>query len=233
MLASLINAIGVIAAAIIGTLCKNRVREKYTTALVTALAIVVGVLGVTYAIKTEDTLGMILCLTAGTLVGEWARIEDRLEALGDRLKKRFEKPSEKSTFTQGFVAASLLFCIGPMAVIGSIQAGTTGDMTIILSKTVIDTVTALSFAVALGIGVAFSGFSVLIYQGLLTLLAIWISPYLGDAVINEITAVGGVMMIGICINMLNLKKIRVGNMLPALFLPIFYQPFVNWLTSVF
>ena len=122
-----------------------------------------------------------------------------------------------------------------MAILGSLQAGTVGDPTIILSKTVIDSIAAVSFAVALGIGVLFSGVSVLLYQGLITILAIWISPYLSDAIITEMSAVGGVLMIGIAMNMLGLgkEKIRVGNMLPALFLPIAYQPFVHWLTALF
>lgn len=234
MYAALINGIAVTVAALCGVLFKNRINEKYTSAILTALAIVVGIIGVRYAIDTEDTLGMILCLVVGVFLGEWINIEKHLNNLGDLLKSRFSAESgNDNTFTEGFVASSLLFCIGPMAIIGSLQAGTMGDPTIIFSKTVIDCIAALSFAVALGIGVIFSGVSVLLYQGLITLLAVWVSPYLGDAVITEMSAIGGVLMIGIAINMLNIKKIRVGNMLPAVFLPILYQPFINWLTTLF
>lgn len=235
MLATLINAVCVVIASLLGVLFQSRINAKYTAAMMAGLAIVVGFLGVTYAIDTADTLGMIICIALGTLLGEVIRIEDHLERFGDRLKARFDKGNDESTFTQSFVAGSLLFCIGPMAIVGSLQAGTIGDSTIILSKTVIDSVAAVSFAVTMGIGVAFSGISVLGYQGVITLLAAWISPFLGEAVINEMTAVGGVLMIGIAINMLGLRseKIRVGNMLPALLLPILYQPAAAWLTALF
>ncbi|KAF5032140.1 putative membrane protein YdfK [anaerobic digester metagenome] len=234
MYAALINGIAVAVAALCGILFKNKINEKYTSAILLGLAIVVGIIGASYAIGTEDTLGMILCIVAGILFGEWINIEKHLNRLGDMLKNKFSAESgNDNTFTEGFVASSLLFCIGPMAIIGSLQAGTVGDATIIFSKTVIDCITALSFAVALGAGVIFSGVSVLLYQGLLTLLAVWVSPYLGNAVINEMSAIGGVLMIAISLNMLGIKKIRVGNMLPAVFLPILYQPFAHWLTNLF
>jgi hypothetical protein len=234
MYAALINGIAVAIAALCGVLFKNKINEKYTSAILIGLAIVVAIIGINYAIATEDVLGMILCITVGIFLGEWIGIEKHLQNLGDKLKKRFSAESgNNNTFTEGFVASSLLFCIGPMAIIGSLQAGTIGDPTIILSKTVIDCIAALSFAVVLGIGVVFSGVSVLLYQGLITLLAVWVSPYLGNAIITEMSAIGGVLMIGISINMLGIKKIRVGNMLPAVFLPILYQPFAHWLISLF
>lgn len=235
MFATIINALCVALASILGVLFKSKINAKYTSAMMIGLAIVVGIIGVTYAIETTDILGMIICMAVGTLIGELIRIEDHLERFGDKLKARFDKGGDNSTFTQSFVAGSLLFCIGPMAIVGSLQAGTVGDGTIILSKTVIDSVAAVSFAVTMGIGVVFSGISILGYQGVITLLAAWISPFLGESIINEMSAVGGVLMIGICINMLNLReeKIRVGNMLPALFLPILYQPLANWLTTLF
>ena len=220
MFATIINAVCVALAGILGVLFKSKINAKYTAAMMVGLAIVVGVIGITYAIETKDVLGMIICMALGTFLGEWAKIEDHLERFGDKLKARFDKGGDDSTFTQSFVAASLLFCI---------------DATIILSKTIIDSVAAVSFAVTLGIGVVFSGISVLGYQGIITLLAIWVAPFLGDAIINEMSAVGGVLMIGICVNMLGLReeKIRVGNMLPALFLPILYQPLSAWITTLF
>ena len=235
MFATIINAVCVALASILGVMFKNKINPKYTTAMMIGLAIVVGIIGITYAIETADILGMIICMAVGTLLGELIRIEDHLERFGNKLKARFDKGNDSSTFTQSFVAGSLLFCIGPMAIVGSLQAGTVGDGTIILSKTIIDSVAAVSFAVTMGIGVVFSGISILGYQGIITLLAAWISPFLGEMIINEMSAVGGVLMIGICINMLGLRqeKIRVGNMLPALFLPILYQPLSNWITALF
>lgn len=237
MYAALINAVGIIIASILGIFFKNKINLKYTNAIIVGLAVVVGVLGLKYTFDSDDTIGIIICLILGIFIGEALRLEDRLETLGDKIKKKVSgiTTAGAENFTEGFVVASLLFCVGPMAILGSLQAGINGDTSIILSKTMIDSIVALSFSVAMGIGVIFSGISVLIYQGLITLLAIWISPYLGTEVINELSAVGGILMICICLNMLELpkNKIRVGNMLPAIFLPVIYQPLVAWLTTLF
>lgn len=120
-----------------------------------------------------------------------------------------------------------------MAIVGSMEAGINGDLSIILSKSVIDGIAALSFAITLGVGVVFAGFSVLLYQGALTLLAVQCAPFLAANVVTEMSAIGGVLMLGIAINMLGLKKIKVGNMLPAVFLPIIYLPLAHWLTTLF
>ena len=131
------------------------------------------------------------------------------------------------------MSGSLLFCIGSMAIVGSMEAGINGNPTIILSKSVIDGIAAISLSMTMGIGVAFSGISVLLYQGMITLLASIAAPYLQDTVVLEMSAIGGILMIGIAINMLKLKKIKVGNMLPAVFLPILYQPVVALITKLF
>ena len=128
------------------------------------------------------------------------------------------------------MSGSLLFCIGSMAIVGSMEAGINGNPTIILSKSVIDGIAAISLSMTMGIGVAFSGISVLLYQGMITLLASIAAPYLQDTVVLEMSAI---LMIGIAINMLKLKKIKVGNMLPAVFLPILYQPVVALITKLF
>lgn len=183
MFAAVINAFSVMVASLLGVAFKNRINEKYTASMLTGMAIVVGVIGVSYAIETEDVLSIIICMAIGTLCGEVLKIERHPENFGDKLKARFEKGSgQNSAFTQSFVAGSLLFCIGPMAILGSLQAGT-----------------------------------------------------VGDSVVTEMSAAGGILIFGIAINMLGLskEKIRVGNMLPALFLPILYQPLSQWLSGLF
>lgn len=134
-------------------------------------------------------------------------------------------------FTEGFVTATLLFCVGSMAVMGSLEAGINHNYSIIISKGVIDGVTAITFAATMGIGVAFSTIPLLLYQGGITLLAGAVAPFLSDAVVVEMSAVGGVMLLGLAANMLDLVKerIRVGNMLPALFLPLLYLPLAQWI----
>ena len=233
MLANIINSIAVIFGSLIGIFFKRSINTKITDALVTALALVVAVLGIMGAIETADSLGMVICMALGTLIGELLDLDGKLTRLAELLK-RLVAPKEtgesSGNFTQGFISATLTFCIGSMAIMGAMQAGISGDMSIILSKSVIDCVTAVSFATALGIGVAFSALPVLVYQGTMTLLASVVAPFLSQPVINEISAVGSLMMIGIAINLLNLgKEIKVANMLPAMFLPVIYQPLSQWI----
>ncbi|MDO4541728.1 MAG: DUF554 domain-containing protein [Bacillota bacterium] len=234
MIATIVNCLTVIICGLLGTVFKKYINDKYTTAILTGLSIVVAVIGMGYALKTENTLCMIICMVAGIFLGEALRIEDRLEGLGEIIKnKLIPEQHRDSTFVQSFVSGSLLFCIGSMAIVGSMEAGINGDISIILSKSVIDGIAALSFAISLGVGVVFAGFSVLLYQGALTLLAVQVAPFLAEAVVTEMSAVGGVLMIGIAVNMMGLAKIKVGNMLPCIFLPLLYMPLSNWLTSLF
>lgn len=236
MLANVINAVTVIFGSFIGIVFKKNINTKITDALVTALALVVAVLGIMGAIATADALGMVICMAVGTLIGEVCDLDGWLTRFAEFLKGIVEpkgKGESSGNFTQGFISATLTFCIGSMAIMGSMEAGINGNMSIILSKSVIDCVTAVSFATALGVGVAFSAIPVLVYQGAMTLLASVVAPLLSAAVINEISAVGSIMMIGIAINLLGLgKEIKVANMLPAMFLPVVYQPLAQWLSQL-
>ena len=233
MLATIINSAAIVLGSLIGILFKQRINTRITRSLVTALALAVAVLGIMGAIQTKDSLGMVICIAVGTLLGELLDLDGKLEALA-QLLRRLVAPGEAASgsFTQGFISATLTFCIGSMAIMGSMQAGISGDMSILLSKSVIDCITAVSFATALGIGVAFSALPILVYQGGITLLAAVIAPFLAQSVINEVSAVGSIMMIGIAINLLELRKIPVANMLPAMFLPVLYQPLAQWIARL-
>ena len=184
---------------------------------------------------TQDTLCVIVCMVIGAILGNALDIERRLEGAGDLIRKRVVKEEGNSRFTEGFVNAALLFYVGAMAITGSIEAGLNHNYEIIISKGVIDGVTSISFAATMGIGVAFSVIPLFLYQGGITLLAGWIGPYLPDAVVTEMTAVGGTLIVAIAINMLDLGKvkIKVGNLLLAMFLPIVYIPAANWLAGLF
>jgi uncharacterized membrane protein YqgA involved in biofilm formation len=227
MVATFINCALIILGSLLGILLRNRISERFITIIIQGLSLCVLTIGFTAAIGTHNTLCVIVCMVLGTLLGEWLRIESHLDGLGNLLKTKLLRSSgENSRFTEGFVTASVLFCVGAMAVMGSIDAGVKGDYSLLISKSVIDGITAITFAAAMGIGVAFSSIPILIYQGGLTLLASVVANYLTPEMITEMSAVGGVIIVGIGFNMLGLseKKVKVGNMLPAIFLPIVYLP---------
>lgn len=226
MIATLVNCVLVLLGSAVGLLFRNRISARFSQAVTSALGLCVLGIGVTSAVATENTLCVIVCMVAGTLLGVALRIEERLDGLGERLRRTLMKDGGESRFTEGFVTASLLFCVGSMAVVGSLEAGIHQNYSILISKGVIDGVTAISFAAAMGVGVACSVAPLLLYQGALTLLAGAVGPYLSDAVVTEMSAVGGTIIAGIAFNMLGFgrRNIPVGNMLPAIFLPILYLP---------
>ena len=235
MPATFINAALILLGSLLGLLFRNRISEKLIRALTTVLGLCVLVIGISCAIGTKDTLCVILCMVIGTLIGEAVGIEQYMDKLGDALKARLVKQdSANSRFTEAFVSATLLFCVGAMAINGSLEAGLHGNYSILISKGVIDGVTSITFAAAMGFGVVFSVIPLIVYQGALTLLAAWVGPYLGATVTGEMSAVGGVIIIGIALNMLGLpkEKIRVGNMLPAIFLPIAYLPLASLISGL-
>ena len=234
MIATVINAGLVLLGSVIGLLFKKYISDRLTTVVTQALSLCVLGIGISMAIKTEDTLCVIICMVLGTMLGELLNIEGKLDAAGEFLRRKLIRGEGNNRFTEGFVTATVLYCVGAMAITGSIEAGLNQNYSIIVSKGVIDGVTSISFAAAMGVGVAFSVIPLTIYQGAITLLAAVVGPYLSDPVILEMSAVGGTAIVGIALNMLNIPglKIKVANMLPAIFLPIAYIPLVNWLTSL-
>lgn len=230
MIAAIVNAVVVVLGGLLGLLLGGRLKEQHTKTIVAALGMCTVVIGITGAIATSNILIVIICLVIGTIIGELLKIEHRLDTLGDWLKSKVAK-NGGGRFTEGFVTASLLFCVGSMAIMGSFDAGLRGDYNTIFAKSALDCVMAVTFAATMGVGVLFSGASVLVYQGALTLLAGVVEPYLSAEVIVEMSAVGGIMIIGTGMNILGLTKerIKVGNMLPAIVLPIVWFSVVNFL----
>ena len=221
MIACIVNAAVVILGGLLGLLLGGRLKENHTKTIVNGLGICTIVIGITSAIVTTNILIVILCLVLGTAVGEALKIEHRLDNLGDWLKAKVAK-NGGGRFTEGFVTASLLFCVGSMAIMGSFDAGLRGDYNTIYAKSALDAIMAVTFAATMGVGVLFSSCAILLYQGALTMLALFVEPYLTAEVIVEMSAVGGVMIIGTGMNILGLTKerIKVGNMLPAIVLPV-------------
>ena len=218
--ATLVNAILILVGSVIGLLFKNVISERIQKVVTYALGLCVLCIGIRGMIATEDMLCVILCMVIGTVLGEWLDIERRLEKGGDWLRSKVKQEGTGGRFTEGFVNSFLLFCVGAMTITGSIDAGLNGDYSTLISKSVLDGVTSISFAASMGIGVAFSVIPLLIYQGGITLLAGWIGPLLPAAVINEMSAVGSTLIVAISLNMLGLTKLKVMNYVPAIFIPI-------------
>ena len=220
MLAVFVNALAVILGSTLGLLFRKWLKEEYTKTIIACMGICTIVIGITSAIQTSGIIIVVVCLVVGTVLGELLKIETRLDNMGDRLKKKVSKNGD-SRFTEGFVSASLLFCIGSMSIMGSFEAGLLSKYDIIFTKSLMDGIIAITFAATMGLGVAFSALTIIVYQGALTLLAGVIAPILSDPVVTEMGAVGGVMLIATGMNIIGLTKerIRVGNMLPALIFP--------------
>ncbi len=235
MLAVFVNMATVLLGSAIGILFRKFIKEKFVSAVISALALVTVLIGITSAIGTEDILCVIICMAIGTLIGEIIRIDDGIEGAGDLIKSKLLKGKGAGRFTEGFVTACVVFCVGSMTIMGSFEAGINGDNSIIYAKSALDFVTSMMFAAAMGLGVPFSALFILVFQGGLTLLAGVISPYLSPEVVCEMSAVGGVILIGMGINMLELspKRIKVANMLPAIFLPIAYIPIAQLIGKLF
>lgn len=231
MIATIINVVLVLLGSLLGLLFRNWISTRFAQTLTCALGLCVLGIGISSMIQTANTLCVIVCMVVGTLLGEAFKIETRMDGLGQLIRGKLMRGGGNSRFVEGFVNASVLFCVGAMAINGALEAGLNQNYTILISKSVIDGVTAITFSSAMGVGVAFSALPILVYEGGLTLLAQLVGGYLSSEVVVEMSAVGGTIIAGIALNMLGLpkEKIRVGNMLPAIFLPIVYLPFSAWL----
>jgi len=236
MIACVINGLLIVMGSLIGLAFGKKISQKICGTLISGLSVCVLIIGIIYAITTSDVIMVIISVVVGSVIGELIDIEKRVDSLGERLKASVMCGRENARFTEGFVTATLLFCVGSMAIVGSIEAGINHNYSIIISKSIIDCVIAVTFAAAMGVGVCFSALSVTVYQGVITLLAIVLGSFIPDAVISEVTAVGGVLLICVGVNtlgILNEGRIRVANMLPAMFVPIIYMSVASWIAERF
>jgi hypothetical protein len=222
MTGTIINMIAVFIGGMLGLLIGSRLPERIRQTVIAGIGLFTAAIGIQMFIKTENPIVVLGSLLIGGLLGEWWRIEDGLKGLGGYLERRFLKTqvnAEGSRFIKGFLTASIVFCVGPMTILGSIQDGLTGDYSLLAIKSVLDGFAALAFASTLGVGVLFSIPIILVYQGGLSLLAAQAQAVTTPEMMNEMTAVGGVLLIGIAVSsLLELKPIRVSNFLPALFI---------------
>ena len=216
MLGVTVNTIAVIVGSLIGLLCKKGIPEKFTSAIMTAIGLCTVYIGISGTLKGENTIILILSMVIGTAIGTALDIDGGINRLGDSLEKRFSRGDGQTSIAQGFVTASLLFCIGAMTIVGSLTAGLTGDNEMLFTKSVLDFISSIMLTVSLGIGVIFSALFVLVFQGTIALFAGVLSPILSEAAINELVCAGSLMIMALGLNILGVTKLKVANYMPAL-----------------
>lgn len=213
----LVNVLTVLIGSTLGLLLKKQIPEKLTTAVMTAIGLCTVAIGVTGVIKGQNQLVMIISLVLGTIIGTLFDIDGKLTKIGDKLQKK-KGENEKSTFSQGFVTASLLFCVGAMTIVGSMNAGISGDNQMLYTKSVLDLISSTMLGASLGIGVLCSSAFVLVFQGGLVALSMALGSFLNDFAVAELICAGSVMIIALGLNLIGITKIKVANLLPGLVL---------------
>jgi len=236
MTGTLINVATILIGGTLGLLFGARVPERLKGTIISGMGLFTAAIGMQMFLQTKNSLVVLGALLIGALLGEWWKIEDRLQSVGQVLEARFAKGGADASgevtsniFVRGFLTASLLFCVGPMAILGSIQDGLTGNYNLLAVKSVLDGFASLAFASTLGVGVMFSSLMILVYQGGISLLAAQLNAIVTQSMMNELTATGGVILMGLAISsLLEIKKIRAGNFLPALLI----APLIVWILSL-
>jgi len=211
---TLVNVVAVLVGSAIGLAIGNRLSQRLREIMTTGLGLCTLLIGAQMALKVQNPLVVIASMVIGGVVGELLGIEEALERAGEWLRSWARSGS--GTFVTGYVTASLVFCVGPMTLLGSIQEGLTGNPDIIYTKAMLDGVASVAFASSLGIGVSFAAITVLVFQGALTLLGAQLAFLLRPEILNEVTAVGGLLILAIGLLLLEVKRLRVANLLPAL-----------------
>lgn len=224
MIAVLVNCFTIILGSLLGIIFSKKITSRLSEVIQTGAGVVVLVLGIEMTLQYDNILFLTFSLMAGGIIGSVIDIDGKIFKIGQWLGTKLPQKEEKSTssFGYGFLNASVLFCVGAMSIVGSIEAGVNGNYSVIFTKSLLDGFMAIVFASSMGVGVAFSFLTVLIYQGALTLLATVIAPYMDEVVLAELTASGGALIIMIAINLLGLKSIKTANYLPAVFLCVLF-----------
>ena len=237
-LGTIINVIAIVLGTVLGILLHKYIPQRLQKTVVSGIGLSVCFVGISGVISkmvfikndgldTKDTMLMVASLVIGAFIGELIDIEKWLERFGDFCKSKLKTGNKNSRFTEGFVSASLLFCVGAMAIVGSLEDGLSGNYSTLFAKSLMDGTMSIFFAATMGIGVCFSIIPVFVYQGGITLLARVIEPLLSDALINRVSLVGSVLIFAIGLNMVTENKIKVGNLLPAVLVPVFYEIILN------
>ena len=219
MLGVLVNTAAIIVGSLVGIMLKKGLPERVSKALTTAIALAVMYIGIDGMMNGENTLVLVLSMVIGAVIGTLLDLDSRLETLGKKIESRF-KSNENNRIAEGFVSATLLFCVGAMAIVGALQSGLTGNHETQYTKAILDLISAAILASTLGWGVMLAAVSVFALQGSVVVLAQLVEPYLNDYVIGEMTCAGSVLILALALNMLGITKIKLMNLLPAMFVPI-------------
>ncbi len=222
MLGTWVNVAAVLVGGFIGLLLKKGLSQRLGDTLMKGIGLCLIYIGISGALSGQDTLRLILSVVFGALIGEGLDLDKRVPALGEWIAGFFRKKEGQSgdSIAEGFITASLAFCVGAMTVVGSLQSGLTGNHEMLFTKSLLDFIGAIIYAASLGAGVLLSAAFVLVFQGGITLLAGFVSPFLGDVVIAEMTCVGSVLIVGLGLNLLGATKLKLMNYVPAIFLPV-------------
>ncbi len=228
MIGTLINVAAILAGSAVGLLLKRSFRKSVADVIMQGLGLCVTLIGLSSALETGNVLLMILSVVLGGAVGSLIGIDRRLNDLGAYAQRKLVRnPNGENTFAEAFVTASLVFCVGAMAVVGALNSGIRGDHSTLIAKSALDGVASVVFASTLGPGVLLSAVPVLLYQGSIALLGNLVAPLLSDTVGQEMSAVGGLLIVGIGLNMLLKSQIKVADLLPAILVPFLYYPIVG------
>lgn len=223
MLGNIVNTVAIIGGSILGIFFKKGLPLKIKDIIMSSMGLFLLTLAIKDAIKFNNAIFTLTCLLLGAVIGEFLMIDDNLKRLGTYFEEKFSNNDSNNDIVKGFTTTSIMFCVGAMAIVGSIKSGLTNDNEILLIKALLDGIFSLIFASKYGIGVLFSSIVVFLYQGSLYFLAFFIKNSLSENIIAEISTLGGIIMIGLAFNLLFDKNIKIGNMVPALFIPIIYN----------
>lgn len=228
MIGVIVNTITVILGSLVGLLLKKGIPEKISKATMVAIGLCTLYIGIDGALEGSNAIILIVSMVLGTIVGTWIDLDDKINKLGAFVEKKMKKPGGTTSVAEGFVTASLLFCVGAMTIVGSLNAGLSGDNTLLFTKSILDLISSCMLASTLGIGVLFAAVFVFCFQGVLVLCAGLLQNVLTDpAIIAEITCAGSVMIIGLGLNLLGISKFKIANFLPA----IIFVPLVCYLVQ--
>ena len=224
MISVIVNTLAVLIGSSIGMLLKKGIPERITDTLMKGLGLCTLYIGWSGTLKGSNTLVLILSMAIGIVIGEGLDLDERLNRFATGVENRFKKGGNEISLAEGFVTASLLFCVGAMTIVGSLQAGLSGDYEMLFTKSVLDLISSMVFASSLGVGVMLAAAFVFVFQGGIVLLAQFIAPFLTDAVIAEMVCTGSLIIFALGMNIIGITKLKVINFLPAIFLPMVLCP---------
>lgn len=222
MFGTFVNLIAIIVGGFLGMFLKDKLSKRFTDTIMSGIALCIIYIGVSGTLKSQKMLLIVVSMALGSLIGEFINVDSKLIFLGNLIESKAKNFSKNSSISTGFVTGSLFFCIGAMSIVGSLQSGLLKNYDILYTKSIIDGVTSIVLSSTLGIGIIISSISVLIYQGTITITASLLQNILTTSTINEMSAVGSLLILGIGLNMLGITKIKVANMLPAILIPVIY-----------